>query len=93
MSDAKNDQNAWEYIKWWAGDEAQERFSSAGKMLYFTGQLPRLFLETFIVVLAMAIIIGFVYSGMPSGTILLSITLLAAALFRTVVPERDIRRS
>ena len=63
-------------------DEAQERFSSAGKMLYFTGQLPRLFLETFIVVLAMAIIIGFVYSGMPSGTILLSITLLAAALFR-----------
>ena len=26
MSDAKNDQNAWEYIKWWAGDEAQERF-------------------------------------------------------------------
>lgn len=26
MSDAKNDQNAWEYIKWWVGDEAQERF-------------------------------------------------------------------
>lgn len=26
MADAKNDQNAWKYIKWWVGDEAQERF-------------------------------------------------------------------
>lgn len=26
MSDAKNDQNAWKYIKWWVGAEAQERF-------------------------------------------------------------------
>lgn len=26
MNDAKNDQNAWEYIKWWVGAEAQERF-------------------------------------------------------------------
>lgn len=26
MGDAKNEQNAWEYIKWWVGAEAQERF-------------------------------------------------------------------
>ena len=26
MADAKNDQNAWKYIKWWVGAEAQERF-------------------------------------------------------------------
>lgn len=26
MSGAKHDQNAWEYIKWWVGEEAQERF-------------------------------------------------------------------
>lgn len=26
MGDAKNDKNAWEYIKWWVGEEAQERF-------------------------------------------------------------------
>lgn len=26
MRDSKNDQNAWKYIKWWVGAEAQERF-------------------------------------------------------------------
>ena len=63
-------------------DAAQRRFSDSGLMLYFAGQLPRLFLEAFIVVLAMSVIVGFVWRGIPSGTILLSLTLLTAALFR-----------
>ncbi len=63
-------------------DAAQHRFCTAGLKLYFTGQLPRLFLESFIVMLAMAVIMVFVWCGTPSGTILLSVTLMAAALFR-----------
>ena len=54
----------------------------AEMLLYFSGQFPRLTLETLVVVLAMMLLALFTVAGMASGTILLTVSLLAMAMFR-----------
>ena len=54
----------------------------AEMLLYFSGQFPRLTLETLVVVLAMVLLALFTVAGMASGTILLTVSLLAMAMFR-----------
>ncbi len=63
-------------------EEAQRRRYRAERLLYFAGQFPRLMLETLVVLLAMALLAVFAASRMASGTILLTVALLAMAMFR-----------
>ncbi len=63
-------------------EQAQRERYRAERRLYFAGQFPRLTLETLVVLLAMALLAVFAASRMASGTILLTVALLAMAMFR-----------
>ena len=49
---------------------------------YVTGQLPRLCLESFVILAAVGALAAFVAAGMASGTIILTAALFGAALYR-----------
>ncbi len=62
--------------------QAQSEACRAESLIYFTGQFPRLALEAVIVILAMGILAAFILANMASGTIVLTLALMAMAMFR-----------
>jgi ABC-type bacteriocin/lantibiotic exporter with double-glycine peptidase domain len=49
---------------------------------YIVGQIPRYFIETFVVTIGLGVLVVFTKSGVAHGTILLTLTLLAVSLVR-----------
>jgi ATP-binding cassette subfamily C protein len=62
--------------------EHQSKRNQALKMMYFTGQIPRFFLEAMIILLGMGTLAAFVMVKMPTGSIILSLSLLAVSMIR-----------
>ena len=62
--------------------EARKKLAKCGMLLFVTGQIPRLWLETAAMIQLLLIFIGMVFCGTPHGTILLSFSLLIAAMSR-----------
>ena len=49
---------------------------------YTLGQVPRFFIETFVVIIGLGTLVVFIWHGMAQGSILLTLTLLAVSLIR-----------
>ncbi|MBQ9502545.1 MAG: ABC transporter ATP-binding protein [Lentisphaeria bacterium] len=62
--------------------ESRKRSAKYFTLLFVFGQIPRLWLETAAMIQLLMIVIGMVFFGMPHGTILLSFSLLIAAMSR-----------
>jgi len=60
----------------------QYKYNDAMKMQYFLGQIPRFFIEAFVVTLGMGALAFFIYSGMSMGSILLTLSLLGVSMIR-----------
>ena len=62
--------------------EARKKMATYYMLLFVAGQIPRLWLETAAMIQLLLIVIGMVLCGVPHGTILLSFSLLIAAMSR-----------
>lgn len=60
----------------------QHQEKQALRRQYVLGQIPRFFIESFVVILGMGSLLAFILAGVATGTILLQFSLLAMALFR-----------
>jgi ATP-binding cassette, subfamily B, bacterial PglK len=60
----------------------QQKKGKVIKRRYVVGQVPRFFIETFVVMAGLGVLIVFIYLGMAYGSILLTLTLLAVSMIR-----------
>jgi ATP-binding cassette subfamily C protein len=60
----------------------QYKFNNSMKLQYFLGQIPRFFIEAIVVILGMGTLIFFINSEMSTGSVLLTLSLLAVSMVR-----------
>lgn len=60
----------------------QHKRGEINKKLYVVGQIPRFFIETFVVIAGLGVLIVFIYLGMAYGSILMTLTLFAVSMIR-----------
>ena len=63
-------------------DILQQKRAKIYTKQYISGQYPRYFIETFVVIAGLGTLIVFIWLGMAYGSILLTLTLLAVSLIR-----------
>lgn len=63
-------------------DSIQQKRGMIYTRQYVSGQYPRYFIETFVVVAGLGVLIFFIWLGMAHGSILLTLTLLAVSMIR-----------
>ena len=62
--------------------ELQKKRAKVNSKRYVVGQIPRFFIETFVVAAGLGTLVVFISMGMAHGSILLTLTLLAVSMIR-----------